>query len=91
MNRCNTCGKFRKWDDLIYEGSTDYNGNEEEWTVCNICAPEEFEDAENKCAICEKLKKWDDLKLFDYHPTDRLDPREPESWYECKKCSPEKF
>jgi hypothetical protein len=40
----------------------------------------------NRCASCGRFKSWEELIYKTYHPSDRLDPREPDSWYECKKC-----
>ena len=45
MNRCDICGKFRKWDELHAKGSIDYMGNEDDWYECLKCSLEEFTNA----------------------------------------------
>jgi hypothetical protein len=44
MNRCDICGKFRKWDDLCYEKCF-IDDFPDEHLECNKCSPELFESA----------------------------------------------
>lgn len=45
----------------------------------------------NQCAACLRFRKWEDLIQVEYNPKNRHDPIEPDSWFECRKCFPEKF
>ena len=42
-NKCDCCGKFRPWDDLIWTGNED-----EEWSECVYCCSDSELEHHNK-------------------------------------------